>query len=56
MSKIEMIRAKARGEAVPDAPAAAAAPAAEAKPAAPAPKAGKKVKRAEARADARLAR
>jgi NADH-quinone oxidoreductase subunit C/D len=58
MSKIDMIRAKSRGEAVPDAaaPAAAPAPAAEAKPApaaeakpAPAAKAGKKVKRAEAR-------
>jgi NADH-quinone oxidoreductase subunit C/D len=48
MSKVEMIRAKSRGEAVPDGAAAAPAPAAEAKPA-PAAKAGKKVKRAEAR-------
>ncbi len=50
MSKIEMIRAKARGEAVPDGAAAVAAPppAAEAKPA-PAAKGGKKVKRAEAK-------
>jgi NADH-quinone oxidoreductase subunit C/D len=50
MSKVEMIRAKSRGEAVPDDAAAAPAPvpAAEAKPA-PAAKAGKKVKRAEAR-------
>ena len=43
-SKIDLIRAKARGEAVPE--AAAEAPAAPAKPA---PKAAKKVKRAEAR-------
>jgi NADH-quinone oxidoreductase B subunit len=43
MSKIDMIRAKARGEAVPEAPAV---PAAEVKPA---PKPGKKPKRAEAR-------
>jgi NADH-quinone oxidoreductase subunit C/D len=46
MSKIDMIRAKARGEAPGDAPAPA--PGAETKPA-PAAKAGKKVKRAEAR-------
>jgi NADH-quinone oxidoreductase subunit C/D len=44
MSKADIIRAKARGEAVPD----AAAPAALATPA-PAAKAGKKIKRAEAR-------
>jgi NADH-quinone oxidoreductase subunit C/D len=48
MSKIDMIRAKARGEAVPDGAAQPAAPAAEAKPA-PAAKSAKKVKRAEAR-------
>ena len=48
MSKVEMIRAKSRGESVPDAAAAAPAPAAEAKPA-PAAKGGKKVKKAEAR-------
>ncbi len=50
MSKIEMIRAKARGETVPDGAAAAApaAPVEEAKPA-PAAKAGKKPKRAVAR-------
>jgi NADH-quinone oxidoreductase subunit C/D len=48
MSKVEMIRAKARGEAVPDGSAAAPAPAVEAK-AAPAAKGAKKVKRAEAR-------
>jgi NADH-quinone oxidoreductase subunit C/D len=46
MSKIELIRAKARGEAVPD--GAAPATATEAKPA-PAAKGVKKVKRAEAR-------
>jgi NADH-quinone oxidoreductase subunit C/D len=48
MSKIDMIRAKARGEAVPDGAAQPPAPAAEAKPA-PAAKGAKKVKRAEAR-------
>jgi NADH-quinone oxidoreductase subunit C/D len=48
MSKVEMIRAKSRGEAVPDGAATPPAPATEAKPA-PAAKAGKKVKRAEAR-------
>ena len=48
MSKIDMIRAKSRGEAVPDGAASAPAPAAEAKPA-PAAKAGKKTKKAEAR-------
>jgi NADH-quinone oxidoreductase B subunit len=47
MSKIDMIRAKARGEAVPDG-VAGAAPAAEAKPA-PAGKVGKKAKHAVAR-------
>jgi NADH-quinone oxidoreductase subunit C/D len=46
MSKIDMIRAKARGEATADAPAPA--PSTESKPA-PAAKAAKKVKRAEAR-------
>jgi NADH-quinone oxidoreductase subunit B/C/D len=45
-SKIDLIRAKARGEAVAETPAAEPKPAAEAKPAA---KPGKKVKRAEAR-------
>jgi NADH:ubiquinone oxidoreductase subunit D/NADH:ubiquinone oxidoreductase subunit C len=45
-SKIDLIRAKARGEAVPAAPAAADAPPAPAKPAA---KPAKKIKRAEAR-------
>jgi NADH-quinone oxidoreductase subunit C/D len=48
MSKIEMIKAKARGEAIPDAATAPSTPAAPTQPAA-APKAGKKVKRAEAR-------
>ena len=46
MSKIDMIRAKARGETVPD---AAASPAPAAEPPAPAAKSAKKAKRAEAR-------
>jgi NADH-quinone oxidoreductase B subunit len=45
MSKIDMIRAKARGEAVPE----GAAPAAASPPPAPAARGGKKPKRAEAR-------
>jgi NADH-quinone oxidoreductase subunit C/D len=48
MSKVEMIRAKSRGEVVPESTSPAPPPAAEAKPA-PAAKAAKKVKRAEAR-------